>query len=313
MGSIQGCLGAGKGPEKRHPRRRCLYSGGQHCASAPGIPESRHSPCCLLDPWLQAPLMQVLLMTLLPPLQDIYENLDLRQRRASSPGYIDSPTYSRQGMSPTFSRSPHHYYRSGKEGGRPQRDRKSQGTALWFLSPAVETAWGSLRHLHHSMVPGRPMAPRPRQVPANAPGRGRGGVHGTEMPPEVGGVLLGLGMREVADRPAALAERRRLHLHRLSCPIQRGGPGDQSGLAQPRATQWLGMKRAERLREQPRWGAKRGKDAQCCWFLQPAKPDLGVKQDNGAKPVSADACMRAQHPRHPAVTTPLLPSLLPLH
>ncbi|XP_030783339.1 actin-binding LIM protein 3 isoform X3 [Rhinopithecus roxellana] len=43
---------------------------------------------------------------------DIYMNLDLRQRRASSPGYIDSPTYSRQGMSPTFSRSPHHYYRS---------------------------------------------------------------------------------------------------------------------------------------------------------------------------------------------------------
>uniref|UniRef100_A0A2K5F110 Actin binding LIM protein family member 3 n=1 Tax=Aotus nancymaae TaxID=37293 RepID=A0A2K5F110_AOTNA len=48
---------------------------------------------------------------------DIYENLDLRQRRASSPGYIDSPTYNRQGMSPTFSRSPHHYYRSGKEVG----------------------------------------------------------------------------------------------------------------------------------------------------------------------------------------------------
>ncbi|XP_045432850.1 actin-binding LIM protein 3 isoform X6 [Pipistrellus kuhlii] len=50
--------------------------------------------------------------TLSPYSQDIYENLDLRQRRASSPGYIDSPTYSRQGMSPTFSRSPHHYYRS---------------------------------------------------------------------------------------------------------------------------------------------------------------------------------------------------------
>nr|XP_038952751.1 actin-binding LIM protein 3 isoform X7 [Rattus norvegicus] len=46
---------------------------------------------------------------------DIYENLDLRQRRASSPGYIDSPTYSQQGMSPTFSRSPHHYYRSAGE------------------------------------------------------------------------------------------------------------------------------------------------------------------------------------------------------
>uniref|UniRef100_A0A8C8RX29 Actin binding LIM protein family member 3 n=1 Tax=Pelusios castaneus TaxID=367368 RepID=A0A8C8RX29_9SAUR len=43
---------------------------------------------------------------------DIYESIDIRQRRASSPGYIDSPTYSRQGMSPTIPRSPHHYYRS---------------------------------------------------------------------------------------------------------------------------------------------------------------------------------------------------------
>nr|XP_006003836.1 PREDICTED: actin-binding LIM protein 3 isoform X6 [Latimeria chalumnae] len=44
--------------------------------------------------------------------EDIYDGIDLRQRRASSPGYIDSPTYSRQGMSPTVSRSPQHYYRS---------------------------------------------------------------------------------------------------------------------------------------------------------------------------------------------------------
>ncbi|XP_064377110.1 actin-binding LIM protein 3 isoform X7 [Dromaius novaehollandiae] len=43
---------------------------------------------------------------------DIYESIDIRQRRASSPGYIDSPTYSRQGMSPTIPRSPHHFYRS---------------------------------------------------------------------------------------------------------------------------------------------------------------------------------------------------------
>ncbi|KAM6379993.1 actin-binding LIM protein 3 isoform 12-T14 [Pluvialis apricaria] len=43
---------------------------------------------------------------------DIYESFDTRQRRASSPGYIDSPTYSRQGMSPTIPRSPHHFYRS---------------------------------------------------------------------------------------------------------------------------------------------------------------------------------------------------------
>ena len=45
----------------------------------------------------------------------------------------------------------------------------------------------------------------------------------------------------------------------------------------------------------------------------PQNLTLGVKQDNGAQPVSADTCMRAQHPRHPAVTTSLLPSLLPLH
>ena len=275
MGCIQGCVGASEGPEKPlQPFGLRVTQGGGVCIQEgstvlqpPGIPESRHSPCCLLDPWLQAPLMQVLLMALLPPLQDIYENLDLRQRRASSPGYIDSPTYSRQGMSPTFSRSPHHYYRSGKEGGSHQRDRKSQGTVLWFTSPAVETAWGSMGHRHRSMVPGRPVAPRPRQVPADAPGRGRGGIRGTEMPWEVGGALLGLGAGEVADRPATLAEKRRLHLRRLSCPIQRVGPEGQSGLARPRATQWLGMKWAERLREWPRWGAKSRKDAQCCWFL----------------------------------------------
>ncbi|XP_035168287.1 actin-binding LIM protein 3 isoform X15 [Oxyura jamaicensis] len=46
---------------------------------------------------------------------DIYESFDMRQRRASSPGYIDSPTYSRQGMSPTIPRSPHHFYRSAGE------------------------------------------------------------------------------------------------------------------------------------------------------------------------------------------------------
>lgn len=50
-----------------------------------------------------------------PHLQDIYESFDTRQRRASSPGYIDSPTYSRQGMSPTIPRSPHHFYRSGED------------------------------------------------------------------------------------------------------------------------------------------------------------------------------------------------------
>ncbi|KAL2094871.1 hypothetical protein ACEWY4_009590 [Coilia grayii] len=44
--------------------------------------------------------------------EDIYDSMDIRHRRSSSPGYIDSPTYSRQGMSPTVPRSPQLYYRS---------------------------------------------------------------------------------------------------------------------------------------------------------------------------------------------------------
>lgn len=94
-----------------------LYSEGQHhefWILSPLESWTPHpSPTCLPESW--AYLLAFLMVHFFP--QDIYENLDLRQRRASSPGYIDSPTYSRQGMSPTFSRSPHHYYRSGKEGG----------------------------------------------------------------------------------------------------------------------------------------------------------------------------------------------------
>ncbi|KAI4880146.1 hypothetical protein NFI96_031170 [Prochilodus magdalenae] len=56
--------------------------------------------------------------TLSPYSQDMYDSVDLRQRRSSSPGYIDSPTYSRQGMSPILPRSPQHYYRYGSESGR---------------------------------------------------------------------------------------------------------------------------------------------------------------------------------------------------
>ncbi|KAL7394874.1 hypothetical protein ABVT39_006107 [Epinephelus coioides] len=46
--------------------------------------------------------------TLSPYSQD-YDSLDMKQRQCSSPGYIDSPTYSRQGMSPIMPRSPQHY------------------------------------------------------------------------------------------------------------------------------------------------------------------------------------------------------------
>lgn len=43
-----------------------------------------------------------------------YDSLDMKQRRCSSPGYIDSPTYSRQGMSPVIPRSPQHYGYTGQ-------------------------------------------------------------------------------------------------------------------------------------------------------------------------------------------------------
>ncbi|XP_032251114.1 actin-binding LIM protein 3 isoform X6 [Phoca vitulina] len=75
--------------------------------------------------------------------QDIYENLDLRQRRASSPGYIDSPTYSRQGMSPTFSRSPHHYYRSGPESGR-----SSPYHSQLDVRSSTPTSYQAPKHFH---------------------------------------------------------------------------------------------------------------------------------------------------------------------
>ncbi|XP_075712710.1 actin-binding LIM protein 3 isoform X7 [Rhinoderma darwinii] len=50
--------------------------------------------------------------------EDIYEGMDLRQRRSSSPGYIDSPLYSHRDISLTMPRSPQRYYMSGTESGR---------------------------------------------------------------------------------------------------------------------------------------------------------------------------------------------------
>lgn len=53
-----------------------------------------------------------------------YDSLDMKQRRCSSPGYIDSPTYSRQGMSPIMPRSPQHYGYLGESAGcHPSRHR----------------------------------------------------------------------------------------------------------------------------------------------------------------------------------------------
>ncbi|XP_041444651.1 actin-binding LIM protein 3 isoform X7 [Xenopus laevis] len=49
---------------------------------------------------------------------DIYEGIDLRQRRSSSPGYIDSPLYRQHEISLTMPRNPQHYYMSGTDSGR---------------------------------------------------------------------------------------------------------------------------------------------------------------------------------------------------
>ncbi|XP_072252153.1 actin-binding LIM protein 3 isoform X3 [Leuresthes tenuis] len=55
-----------------------------------------------------SPLILQSLGTLSPYSQD-YDSLDAKQLRCSSPGYIDSPTFSRQGMSPIMPRSPQHF------------------------------------------------------------------------------------------------------------------------------------------------------------------------------------------------------------
>nr|XP_023677069.1 actin-binding LIM protein 3-like isoform X2 [Paramormyrops kingsleyae] len=56
--------------------------------------------------------------TLSPYSQDIYDSVDLRQRRCSSPAYIESPTCSRQGTSPSMPRSAQLYCHLGSESGR---------------------------------------------------------------------------------------------------------------------------------------------------------------------------------------------------
>nr|XP_040029870.1 actin-binding LIM protein 3 isoform X9 [Gasterosteus aculeatus aculeatus] len=84
--------------------------------------------------------------TLSPYPQD-YDSLDIKQRRCSSPGYIDSPTYSRQGISPIMPRSPQHYAYPGSESGRSspcygQEGRSSTPTTIQppkhFHVPATE-------------------------------------------------------------------------------------------------------------------------------------------------------------------------------
>ncbi|XP_026044801.1 actin-binding LIM protein 3 isoform X7 [Astatotilapia calliptera] len=79
--------------------------------------------------------------TLSPYSQD-YNSLDIKQRRCSSPGYIDSPTYSRQGMSPIMPRSPQHYGYPGSESGRSSPYYSQDGR------PSTPTTNQPPKHFH---------------------------------------------------------------------------------------------------------------------------------------------------------------------
>ncbi|XP_026991869.1 actin-binding LIM protein 3 isoform X10 [Tachysurus fulvidraco] len=83
--------------------------------------------------------------TLSPYSQDMYDSVDLRQRRSSSPGYIDSPTYSRQSMSPVLPRSPQHYYRYDNH----DAATKSKTSEDILQSSRFSTAY-SPEHYQHS-------------------------------------------------------------------------------------------------------------------------------------------------------------------
>uniref|UniRef100_A0A8C8CN63 Actin binding LIM protein family member 3 n=1 Tax=Oncorhynchus tshawytscha TaxID=74940 RepID=A0A8C8CN63_ONCTS len=83
--------------------------------------------------------------TLSPNSQDVYDRVELRQRRSSSPGFNDSPTYSRQGMSPTVSTScsPQHRFRPGTESGRSSLSYSQLDTRS-----SMSTTYQAPKHFH---------------------------------------------------------------------------------------------------------------------------------------------------------------------
>ncbi|XP_053153247.1 actin-binding LIM protein 3 isoform X8 [Hemicordylus capensis] len=101
--------------------------------------------------------------TLSPYSQDIYESMDMRQRRASSPGYIDSPTYSRQGMSPTIPRSPHHYYRSDTQPAATKSKTSEDIAQTSKYSPAYSPDPYYHSETEYWTFQGSPKAPRVRR------------------------------------------------------------------------------------------------------------------------------------------------------
>ncbi|XP_048344608.1 actin-binding LIM protein 3 isoform X13 [Sphaerodactylus townsendi] len=94
---------------------------------------------------------------------DIYESMDIRQRRASSPGYIDSPTYSRQGMSPTIPHSPHHYYRSDNKSAATKSKTSEDIAQSSKYSPAYSPDPYYHSETEYWTFQGSPKAPRVRR------------------------------------------------------------------------------------------------------------------------------------------------------
>uniref|UniRef100_A0A674E1Y4 Actin binding LIM protein family member 3 n=1 Tax=Salmo trutta TaxID=8032 RepID=A0A674E1Y4_SALTR len=77
----------------------------------------------------------------------LYDSVDMKQRPCSSPSYMDSPTFSRQAMSPIMPCSPQHYGHPGSESGR---------SSPYYCSlegrPSSPTTYHAPKHFH---VPGR--------------------------------------------------------------------------------------------------------------------------------------------------------------
>nr|XP_046178723.1 actin-binding LIM protein 3-like [Oncorhynchus gorbuscha] len=75
--------------------------------------------------------------------QKLYDSVDLRQRQCSSPGYMDSPCFSRQAMSPITPCSPQHYGHPGSESGR-----SSPYYGSLEGRPSSSTTYHAPKHFH---------------------------------------------------------------------------------------------------------------------------------------------------------------------
>uniref|UniRef100_A0A673VR42 Actin binding LIM protein family member 3 n=1 Tax=Salmo trutta TaxID=8032 RepID=A0A673VR42_SALTR len=76
--------------------------------------------------------------------QKLYYNIDKRQRQCSSPAYMDdSPSFSRQAMSPITPRSPQHYGHPGSESGR-----SSPYYGSLEERPSTPTTYHAPKHFH---------------------------------------------------------------------------------------------------------------------------------------------------------------------